>query len=142
MQHSGLSVLSPPDEQQIRELVDSFYSRVRHDELLGPVFADAIGQDWEEHLGKMTDFWSTVVLASRRYKGNPMLAHIALPRLRHEHFERWLTYWKATATEVLGEGQAEVFVKKAEFMAERLLFAIDAYHGSAASAASSITEQN
>ena len=130
MQHSNFLILGLPSEQQIRELVDCFYSRVRQDEILGPVFARAIGDDWEEHLTKMCDFWSTVVLASRRYKGNPMQVHIDLPRLRKDHFERWLTLWRATTAELLGEAYAPVFVKKAEFMAERLLSAIDIYHDS------------
>lgn len=124
---------SVASEGQIRELVDRFYSRVRNDELLGPVFADAIGNDWEPHLAKMSDFWSTVVLASRRYKGNPMLTHLMLPRIEREHFERWLAYWRDTTAEVLGDTSAAVFVKKAEFMAERLLSAIDAHHELAAS---------
>lgn len=128
MQHPSLPILSLPNEQQIKELVDSFYSRVRNDELLGPIFATAIGEHWEEHLAKIADFWSSVVLASRRYKGNPMLAHIALPRLGRDHFERWLSHWRATASELLGEMQASVFVSKAELMAERLLLAIDSHH--------------
>jgi truncated hemoglobin YjbI len=45
-QYSDISVQVSdfPNEQQIKELVDSFYSRGRKDELLGPVFAAAIGE--------------------------------------------------------------------------------------------------
>jgi len=128
MQYSDLEILNLPREQQIKELVDCFYSRVRRDELLGPVFTDAIGDNWEEHLATMSDFWSAVVLASRRYKGNPMLSHIALPRLRRDHFERWLSYWRASATELFEEEQARLFVEKADFMAERLLLAVNTQH--------------
>lgn len=123
---------SLPQEEQIKELIDCFYSRVRQDELLGPVFARAIGDHWEEHLTKMSDFWSTVVLASRGYKGNPMQVHINLPRLNKDHFDRWLALWRATTSELLDQMQAQVFVKKAEFMAERLLSGIDLYHDSPA----------
>ena len=129
MLSSELPALPLPSEPQIKELVDLFYSRVRTDALLGPVFAAAIGDNWDDHLVRMVDFWSTVVLASRRYKGNPMLVHLALPRLSRDHFERWLEYWRAAAAELLGEVQAGIFVRKAEFMAERLLFAIDNHHG-------------
>lgn len=128
MQQTDLSVFSQPSEQQIAELVDTFYGRVRNDALLGPVFAAAIGDHWPEHLAKMSDFWSTVVLASRRYKGNPMLTHLSLPRLGREHFQRWLEHWRLTARELLGEVHADVFIRKAEFMAERLLLAIDTHH--------------
>lgn len=130
MQYPTLPILSLPREEQIKELVDSFYSRVRQDELLGPVFARAIGDHWAEHLTKMSDFWCTVVLASRRYKGNPMQVHINLPRLNQEHFDRWLALWRVTTFELLDQVHAQVFIKKAEFMAERLLSAIDLYHDS------------
>jgi hemoglobin len=130
MQYSDISlqVSSFPNEQQIKELVDSFYSRVRKDELLGPVFAEAIGEDWDAHLVTMSDFWSSVLLASGRYKGNPMTVHLALPRLGQHHLERWLNHWRRTASELFGNARASIFVKKAEFMAERLLLAIDAHH--------------
>jgi len=130
MQYPEISLQVPsfPNEQQIKELVDSFYLRVRNDDLLGPVFAEAIGEDWDAHLVTMADFWSSVLLASGRYKGNPMLIHLALPRLGQHHFERWLKHWRATASELFGNARASVFVKKAEFMAERLLLAIDAHH--------------
>jgi hemoglobin len=39
-------------EESIAELVDSFYSRIRSDQLLGPIFADAIGSNWRPHLEK------------------------------------------------------------------------------------------
>jgi|SRR5690349_21159493 hemoglobin len=132
MQCSSPPTLSLPSEEQIKELVDCFYSRVRQDALLGPVFARAIGDHWEEHLTKMSDFWSTVMLASRRYKGNPMQVHIDLPRLNQGHFDRWLTLWRITTSELLDAPNAQVFVKKAEFIAERLLSAIDLYHNSPA----------
>ena len=130
MSYPGPSTPSLPSEEQIKELVDCFYSRVRGDDLLGPVFAAAIGENWGEHLVKMSDFWSTVVLASRRYKGNPMQVHIELPRLNQSHFERWLSLWRITTSELLGETHAGIFISKAEFMAERLLSAVDLYHDS------------
>jgi len=132
MQCSSPPTLSLPSEEQIKELVDCFYSRVRQDALLGPVFARAIGDHWEEHLTKMSDFWSTVMLASRRYKGNPMQVHIDLPRLEQGHFERWLSLWRITTSELLDGAHAQMFVKKAEFMAERLISAIDLYQDSPA----------
>ena len=128
MQFSAPPTVSLPSEEQIKELVDCFYSRVRQDEILGPVFARAIGDHWEEHLTKMSDFWSTVVLASHRYKGNPMQVHINLPRLNQDHFDRWLALWRVTSSELLDQVHAQIFVKKAEFMAARLLSTIDLYH--------------
>jgi hemoglobin len=122
-------------EEQIAELVDTFYEKVRADQLLGPVFDGAIGDDWGPHLAKMKAFWSSVMLASGTYKGNPMMAHLALPRLTRDHFERWLELWRETAPKVCGEPAASLFVEKAEMIGDRLLQSItlywDAVHGPA-----------
>jgi hemoglobin len=118
-------------EESIAALVDSFYSRVRQDEILGPVFAEKIGNEWEPHLATMRAFWSSLMLASGRYKGNPMMKHLLLmPRIGSEHFERWLSIWKQTTAELFPPATAEVFVRKAESMAERLLETIGQYHDS------------
>lgn len=116
-------------EGQISELVDGFYGKVRYDPMLGPIFAAAIGDDWTLHLAKMKAFWSTVVLASRTYKGNPMVAHLALPRLTRGHFDRWLALWRETVAEICGEA-GDIFVWKAEMIADRLLDTITMYRES------------
>jgi len=84
-------------EALIERLVHSFYAKVRKDEALGPIFARVIGGDWTAHLAKMCKFWSSVMLMSGSYKGNPMIAHIRLKTVRPEHFERWLDLFRETA---------------------------------------------
>jgi hemoglobin len=107
-------------ELQLTELVHNFYGRVREDETLGPVFSDAIA-DWPHHLGKMVDFWSSVMLTSGRYKGNPMIMHLKhIARIRPEMFERWLQLWRETASETLDEAGAAAVIGKAERIAESL----------------------
>jgi hemoglobin len=111
-------------ESEISQLVDSFYGKIREDSLLGPIFASAIGDDWGPHLRKMKAFWATVMLASRTYKGNPMLAHLKLPRLTQGHFNRWLDLWRECTSEICAPAIAALFVSKAEMIAERLLAGI------------------
>ena len=107
-------------EQQLEQLVDRFYAKVREDEVLGPVFNAAV-QDWPEHLEKLTAFWSSVMLTTGRYKGNPMIAH-----LKHKSviepamFDRWLQLWRETASEVLDDAGAAAVAAKAERIAESL----------------------
>ena len=120
-------------EESIAALVDRFYARVRQDEILGRVFAGKIGGDWEPHLQTMRAFWSSLMLASGRYKGNPMMKHLLLiPRIGSEHFEHWLEIWKSTTAELFPPVTAAIFVSKAEGMAERLIETIDRYHASIA----------
>ena len=116
-------------EEQIAALVDAFYVRVRQDTTLGPVFERVLDGGWEPHLAKMRAFWSSAMLGSGRYKGNPMMAHLMLmPRLGAEHFERWLELWRETTAELCTPAAAAAFVAKAEMIGERLLATIDQYH--------------
>ena len=107
------------DDAMIKTLVHTFYGKVRTDELIGPVF-DRVIKDWDPHLEKMCDFWSSVVLMSGRYKGNPMIAHMRLKMVRPEHFERWLALFMETAGEVCPPRAAEAFVGRAQNIARSL----------------------
>lgn len=102
-------------EEMIGELVTRFYGRVREDALLGPVFA--IVQNWDEHLAKLTDFWSSVVLMSGRYRGSPMRAHLPLS-LSGDHFDRWLDLFEQTAREICPPAAAALFIDKARRIAD------------------------
>jgi hemoglobin len=99
-------------------LVRSFYGKARQDPTLGPIFENAV-EDWEEHFGKLVDFWSSVMLTTGRYKGTPMAAHARQP-VRPEHFGRWLELWNETADEVFIPALAARFRDKASRIAESL----------------------
>ena len=106
----------PPaiDEAMIAALVHGFYGRVREDTEIGPIFNRVIGGNWDEHLAKMCDFWSGVMLQSGRYKGNPMIAHMRLKMVRPEHFDRWLTLFRQTAKELCPPDIAALFMDAIE----------------------------
>ena len=61
------------ERKDIELLVDSFYEKVKNDQLLGPVFAHV---DWPKHLPVMYQFWSSMMLGEQSYKGNPFQKHI------------------------------------------------------------------
>lgn len=109
------------NHETIAALVDRFYAKVREDSLLGPVFNGAIGDHWPEHLATLTDFWTSVLLASGRYKGNPMMAHIPIPQMDQQHFSRWIELWGETTAEVFGQEVSQALVAKASGMGERLV---------------------
>jgi hemoglobin len=106
-------------EPMIRQLVDAFYAKVRADAVLGPVFEAKI-HDWDEHLAKLSDFWSSIVLMSGRYKGRPMPVHAAIPEISDEHFARWLKLFGETATDVCPPQAAHLFNDRAARIAESL----------------------
>ena len=86
-------------EGDIETLVHTFYAKVRADEMLSPIFNAVIKGDWDEHLGKMCDFWGTLLLYTRKYRADPMEKHMSLP-LEGKHFERWLTLFNETIAEL------------------------------------------
>ena len=105
---------------KIPELVALFYSRVRQDPDLGPIFNEQV-EDWPEHLSKLSDFWSSVMLTTGRYKGQPMREHFKLlPRIAPEHFDRWLSLWEQSAYDVMGPELGAQFFAKASRIAESL----------------------
>jgi hemoglobin len=109
-------------EPAIAALVACFYTKARLDPLIGPIFNDAV-EDWDEHLRTLNAFWSSVMLTSGRYKGNPMAAHLKLP-IEPPFFARWLALWHETAAEVFAPDQALQFSAKAERIAESLKLAL------------------
>ena len=122
----GLDVNSTQriDEADLARLVDAFYARVRADAELGPIFNDAV-HDWPEHLDKLTAFWSSVMLGSGRYKGQPVPAHMKHKhRITSELFERWLSLWKQTTDELMTPDAALALQDKAARIAESLQLAM------------------
>lgn len=112
------------DDDVISDLVESFYRVVRDDALLGPIFESHVA-DWPPHLARMKDFWASVTLESGRFRGNPMLKHIAICGLDSVHFDRWLQLWNATLDSIApGEAAAQVFRSAAERIAASLLMGI------------------
>ena len=111
-------------EHGIRQLVDGFYVKVRADPELAPIFARAIPGDWQPHLTKMYGFWSSVMLTTGRYKGNPVAKHLVIPGVTPELFERWLALFDATCSELFYDTTSDLFRIKAERIAESLKLAL------------------
>lgn len=117
------------DIQQLEDIqlvVNSFYSKVREDKLLAPIFNEKIGDKWPLHLEKMYRFWQTVLLERRTYSGSPFPPHARLP-VSKEHFDRWLFLFyeaidehfqgeKATEAKWRAEKMAELFLHKIEYI--------------------------
>lgn len=112
-------------EEMIHTLVHAFYARVRRDPALGPIFNRTIA-DWDRHLAKLCDFWSSVTLMTGRFKGAPMAAHARLPDIRATHFARWLHLFGETAAETCPPDAAALFIAKAEMIGQSLQLGIAA----------------
>src|SRR5262249_33051331 len=101
--------------------------KARIDPLLGPIFNRVIDGQWDTHLARMCDFWSSVLLMSGRFKGAPMQRHAVIEGLGKPHFERWLMLFRATVAEVdVGDDARALFVHRAEQIGASLLLGIAA----------------
>lgn len=115
------------NEAMIERLVRNFYAKVRADHLLGPIFDSRI-RDWEPHLRRMCDFWSSVVLSSGVYHGQPMRMHLPLP-VDAKHFDRWLELFEQTARDLFDERIVQHFMERARRIATSLELGIASSHG-------------
>jgi hemoglobin len=86
-------------EADVARLVNVFYDKVRQDSLLAPVFDPVIQNNWEHHLTRMTDFWSTLLLYTKKFTDDPLTRHLPLP-IAKEHFDRWLQLFHETVDEL------------------------------------------
>lgn len=112
--------------ENVKLLIDTFYGKIRVDNMLGGIFNGAIKDRWPEHLGKMYSFWQTVLLREHTYHGSPFRPHAKLP-VEREHFDRWIELFHETIDEFF-EGETADFAKKQSgIMAEMFMYKIAFY---------------
>ncbi len=115
--------------EDIKLLVNTFYDKVREDELLSDIFNNVIKDRWPQHLEKMYKFWQTILLEEHTYYGSPFLPHANLPVSR-THFNRWLELFFATIDELFEGKKAEEARWRANKMAEMFQLKIASYKNS------------
>jgi hemoglobin len=94
--------------KDLAELVHLFYARIRQDDVLGPIFNRHVN-DWTHHEEVICDFWESQLLFTKRYRGNPLEAHVQLDKkegytLSNEDFGLWMNLWYKTVDELF-EGE-------------------------------------
>ena len=117
-------------EPLVREVILSFYEKVRVDEVLGPVFTEAIGNDWSAHIGRIILFWLTATRLSRGYDSTGFLpAHLRNRSIRSDQLPRWLQLFRDTAREHCSPEASSVLIDIAERMAETIRISLDRRDG-------------
>ncbi len=115
-------------EAMIARVVHAFYARARQDPALGAIFNPAVA-DWDDHLQRLCDFWSSVLLMTGRYKGAPMVVHARLGALGPAHFARWQALFGETVREVCPPEAAALFIDRARRIGESLQMGIAVSRG-------------
>lgn len=107
------------NREDIRLLVENFYSKVKKDAVIGDIFNDVLVFRWDTHIPIMIDFWETVLLGGSAYRGNTMGVHIELNKvhpLKPEHFARWKELFFETLDEHFTGAKVEEAKSRAELM--------------------------
>lgn len=112
--------------EDIKKLVDTFYSEIREDQLLKDIFNNVIQDQWPFHLEKMYRFWQTVLLGEHTYYGSPFIHHSELP-ITKAHFDRWLELFYKTVETLFQGAKAEEAKGRAEKMAQMFQSKIEYY---------------
>ena len=116
------------NREDLKLLVNTFYDKIRADQEIGFFFNETI-TDWEEHLEKLTDFWDMNVFGTKKYNGNPILAHNAVDQ-KFDHqitsniFGIWLNLWFATLDELFEGENVEILKRRAQKMSTFLFMNI------------------
>ena len=102
--------------EDIKLLVDTFYSKIQKDDMLGHIFEQHIQGRWPEHLEKMYRFWQTLLLEEYTYDGRPFPPHAKLP-ISKIHFDRWLSLFENTVNSLFEGEKANEAIWRAQKMA-------------------------
>jgi hemoglobin len=103
-------------KEDIKLLVDSFYEKIKADEIIAYFFNDVAQVNWEKHLPVMYSFWENVLFHQGGYSGNPMVQHQQLHRkspLSADHFRRWLQLFTQTVDDLFKGNHAEIIKQRA-----------------------------
>ncbi len=114
---------------EIEMLVNTFYDRVRVDEVLGFIFDKVAQTNWQTHLPKMYSFWETVLFRSGGYTGNPIAAHAKLlpqTEMGRKQFDHWLLLFRNTVDDLFVGEKADHIKNCAADMANVIYSKINA----------------
>jgi len=120
MQHQTIT------RENIRIMVDRFYSAVLKDEVLADFFIERLGDEmisdeWQSHLNTLTDFWASIVLGDTAYSGQPVKPHMHMDGLQRETFEQWLKLFFKTVERLYSEEAADIFKSKSQMIANNFM---------------------
>ncbi len=118
--------------EDVRQLVDTFYEKVRRDEVIGYIFNEVAQVNWPEHLPRMYAFWEFLLLGSDTYRGNPLEKHWHVhdkEPFTPEHFDRWVALFREAADDLFAGPKAEDAKFRAYAIAETWKPKFSATHG-------------
>jgi len=114
------------NKENIRAMVDRFYSQILKDDLIADFFIEALGDEmitdaWQTHLNLLSDFWASTILGDASYTGEPLKPHLDMEGLERVAFERWLALFFETVDKVYAKEPAALFKRRSEAIANNFM---------------------
>ncbi|MNJ86164.1 Group 3 truncated hemoglobin ctb [compost metagenome] len=100
-------------KEDVALLVHTFYDKLLADEFVSHFFT---GLDLEEHLPKIVQFWSFILLDEAGYSANMMEKHARLD-LDEPSFDRWLKLFHETVDQFFVGEKAELAKQRSTLIA-------------------------
>lgn len=116
------------DRADIELLIDTFYEKVKADELIGFIFNEVAQVDWPRHLPLMYDFWESLLLHRPVYRGQLIPVHMALDKkvpLQQAHFSRWKKLFFESLDELFIGAEVAEAKRRVELIEPLMLFKIE-----------------
>lgn len=113
------------NRNDIIRLVDTFYEKIKTDQVIGFLFYEVANVNWENHLPKMYDFWENVLFFTGNFDGNPMQKHKELHNkcpLTHAHFNQWNKVFVKTVDELFEGEKAEEIKLRAKSISDVIIY--------------------
>lgn len=112
--------------ENINSLMHVFYTKALEDEEIGEFFESAFGADmsnehWVNHMEVLTDFWATMLMGERAYKGNPFGHHALIPDLKKESFMKWIGLFSASADSLYIPELSKKFKQKGKMFSQKFM---------------------
>ncbi|MGB1269251.1 MAG: group III truncated hemoglobin [Flavobacteriaceae bacterium] len=109
-------------------LVNTFYTKIRANDELGPIFNRAI-DDWDSHLIHLTNFWESQLFRKNVFSGNPLKKHVEVDennnnQLSNDLFGLWLQFWLGTIDELFQGHLADLAKDRARNIASFMFMEI------------------
>ncbi len=116
------------NRNDIEQLVDSFYTKVKSDDTIAYFFTEVVKVNWEKHLPRMYDFWENVLFQSGAFTGNPMARHQQInehSKITDLHFARWIMLFEITVDELFSGANASLIKQRAKSIATIMQSKVD-----------------
>lgn len=110
-------------EEDLTNVVHTFYDRVQRDKKLGPIFNDVVKIDWASHLPVMVSFWRTIMFGDGGYQGNPLMAHMKWTsevKMNTQQFLHWLDLFHRTIDDLYDGPNTDLLKMRSSNMATML----------------------